>query len=750
MPRTFSVDARAMLTWGRESIKDDITAIVELVKNSYDADATAVVVTVAAHDAEAQNRFLRVSDNGVGMSGDEVDDHWLRLGFSEKRRHKRTKRKRRKTGEKGIGRISADRLGRVLELKTQARNHDPVGLRVCWDEFEEPGRDLASVPLQELAEMGFLVPGPVEWDEVNESFACESESHPSSRRASGTELTIRGLRDEWTRERVGQLRDSLAALTPPFKEMADFQIRLETDLDESLNGIVDSPFMSAAEIEAEFDYEPGESVRCRFRVRRKDGRQGAPTVQSIKWNQFVSQAVADEESSDRRTTHRDLGTINVILLFYPRRSETLRGTTLALSELRSFLDVHAGIKVYRDDIRVMPYGDPRKPEGDWLGLGDRKARNPAGAGREDWRVSPNQLVGGVFLGRDDNPELSDTSGREGLVQSDAYHDLHSFLMGCVFQLEAHYHKLFLKQKEPRANPQETVNELRSELDALADSLQEVEVELPTKGSTQVIRVREQIDRASDKIRTARRSIEELASQATTYRGLATLGIASATFGHETEGSIEGVATAVGVAAQLLRRSPDQIESVLDELTKAQSFAKRVSAWGAFALGRIKRDKRRRAQIDVSGLVRRLIDELRPAFVASDIRLVLSLRGVEGRIFPMDVESVLLNLLTNAYYFSKKSKRERVVSVDLKQQKCDGKDGLLLEVADSGPGVATANREDIWRPLFTTKVDARNRKVGTGLGLAIVDNVVSDLGGTRKAVRDDKLRGARMSIWLPLR
>ncbi len=139
-----------------------------------------------------------------------------------------------------------------------------------------------------------------------------------------------------------------------------------------------------------------------------------------------------------------LGPVSARLLFYPQRAETVRGLDLDLGDLREFLRSNAGVRVYRDGIRVPPYGDQGRPEGDWLGLGDRKARNPAGPARPDFRVSPYQLVGAVFIGRDTNPELVDTSGREGLVGGEALGLLKSFLIGCLTRLELQYHKLLLQ------------------------------------------------------------------------------------------------------------------------------------------------------------------------------------------------------------------------------------------------------------------------------------------------------------------
>src|SRR5215218_5119617 len=128
MTKAFSVDARAILTLGRDSIKDHTTALVELVKNSYDADATRVEVEVFV---KATPPFIRIADNGCGMTEADIDNNWLRIGFSEKRTEKVSTRNRRRTGEKGIGRISADRLGAILELYTRAQG-TTYALRVDW------------------------------------------------------------------------------------------------------------------------------------------------------------------------------------------------------------------------------------------------------------------------------------------------------------------------------------------------------------------------------------------------------------------------------------------------------------------------------------------------------------------------------------------------------------------------------------------------------------------------------------------
>jgi signal transduction histidine kinase len=144
----------------------------------------------------------------------------------------------------------------------------------------------------------------------------------------------------------------------------------------------------------------------------------------------------------------------------------------------------------------------------------------------------------------------------------------------------------------------------------------------------------------------------------------------------------------------------------------------------------------------------VLDEIVPAMEASSITLSRDLVTVKAKVFAMDIECVTINLLTNAYYFSKQSSRERCVVVTLRPRKSQGRRGFDLVVADSGPGVAKAIRERIWDPLFTTKTDDSGKEIGTGLGLALVNAVVQDMEGTRSIDVDPKLKGARFSVWFP--
>lgn len=749
----FSVDARTVLALGRESIKDHTTAVLELVKNAYDAGATIVDIEINVSDPPVPTDFIRLADNGQGMTEDDLTSKWLRIGYSEKRIETH-KGDRRRVGEKGVGRLSADRLGRFLSLKSQAKNAPSVALEVNWDDFDDPGRDLSKIPLTMSSGVSLEIPEKLH---APDSAGLTVARTANSKSKPGTELLINGLRQSWTKSDFRMLAKELSILTPPFGNVTDFEIGLSVTQAPELSGVIASPFYEVAEVQADFRLLRSGKIDSRIADRHSGKAKHRETAE---WTQFVHRALpppAGDQAPGEHDTPKDaadvIGPVKVSLLFYPRATSTVKGTELTLGQLREFLNSHAGVRVYRDSIRVMPYGDLDKPEGgDWLGLGDRKTRNPAGAGRSDFRLSPNQLVGAVFITRDDNPTLMDTSGREGLVHGEAFSLLKSFLLGCIFRLESYYHELFLNretQDEGTApSPRDTVSAFGKDLQDLRKQIDDIKSGLPKSTERKIEAVQDRLEDAVQQIPEIQRTLEELASQTTIYRGLASLGIASATFSHETDLSLDQFLSALYAARNMLKAGSFDVTKVLRELDKSDEAGRRISAWGKFALRRIRPDKRRRKKIRIVELVQSLISELQAPFAASGITLTSDLKEVEGRFFPMDVESVVLNLLTNAYFFSKQGSRARKVSISTNERKDGERAGVEIVISDSGPGVSPDLRSQVWKPLFSTKVDEAGRATGTGLGLSIVDDVVRDLNGTKAVDTDPSLKGARFTIWLP--
>ena len=123
--RQFRVDLRLLRELGERLISRDEVAVVELVKNAYDADATSVDVVIREDGIE-------VNDNGDGMDEQEIEDGWLTIGTGTKIRRARTRRGRRVLGEKGLGRLALLRLGKKITITTQKRGEPCFRLVMDW------------------------------------------------------------------------------------------------------------------------------------------------------------------------------------------------------------------------------------------------------------------------------------------------------------------------------------------------------------------------------------------------------------------------------------------------------------------------------------------------------------------------------------------------------------------------------------------------------------------------------------------
>lgn len=728
-PKVFTVDARAILTLGRESIKDHTTALVELVKNSYDADAETVEIEIKLNSPEPR---IRVGDNGSGMTETQVETDWLRIGYSAKRDERYSKLRRRKTGEKGIGRLSADRLGSVLELRTRSKGKT-YGLKVDWEKFNQPGKDLGTIPLEEIDKPTITIP----------------KTRRQPKPTTGTELLIYGLRQSWTVADIENLHRELSMLVSPFKHVPGFTIILTTDVTDAYNGPIQSDFDKKAYItlEAKFDGNINVNYTVTVRKDKKGARQQekkqAQLSQFLTTNgRSTSKRKKTEDNEEPKGASLSCGPVQLKLLFFPQKSNLFD-----LTELRKFLDSNAGVRIYRDNIRVKPYGDPREVEGDWLKLGATFAANPAGASRPSGNLRPRQLVGTVFIGRDVNPQLVDSSSREGLVHAAAFRDLRRFVLRCVREIAYHYHELYVKENpKAQSNTAEQVRLLTSSLAQLRKGLHSIRPVLARAAEDAAEDTIEQIEGALQTIRETVNSIAELENQAATYRGLASIGIASAVFGHEIEAPISGLNGFIADARDLLSANPPDIKEAIAHLDEALEDADKISGWGRFALLRIRRDKRRARIQPIDRLVKEIVDELRPGLEAFDITPDLKTQTIEGKLLPINLESIVINLITNAAHATRQVARKREMRIAVRKNSHEGTPGFELVVSDSGPGVPRTNLDRIWEPLFTTKED---EEPGTGLGLAIVRDIVEEMRGTARVDRDPDIKGARFSIWLPL-
>ena len=197
----FVVHPRVFSALGRDLVTSDLVAVMELVKNSYDALATRVDVRFVE---DPRNKLcLEVQDNGTGMTRSDVQDIWMVVATPNRLRrpiNTRGGRSRRVSGEKGLGRLSSSRLGGELTLRTKSRSEPCWEVVVDWD-------DLCKA--QSLAQWTMSL--------------TESEGDAALKQP-GTLLRISRLRSRWSKDDLNNLKQNLGRLVPPFKKGKDFEI----------------------------------------------------------------------------------------------------------------------------------------------------------------------------------------------------------------------------------------------------------------------------------------------------------------------------------------------------------------------------------------------------------------------------------------------------------------------------------------------------------------------------------------------
>lgn len=371
----FQPRARLIKIIGEELISDEVVAMGELVKNAHDADASRVLIRFKG--VSGPGGSIDILDDGTGMDLDDLLGGWMHPAASTKVAGATTSDKgRRFLGEKGVGRFAADKLGDELEVVTRkAGARTEVTAAIRFSDFDDSEKLLSEV-----------------------TSAYETRE-PREIASSGTILRIRRVRTAWTERMFRKLSVRLTRLISPFRRGDPFVVRIESDEFPEYSGelraeyLGKSPWYFLAKLEAD------------GRLSTRD-RSGAMT--STRWNGDMS-----------------CGPLSMRLHAYDLDPDSVAAVGPKL-EVRGWLREWAGVSIYRDGFRVLPYGEPQD---DWLGLDQRRVNNPSE------HLSNNQVIGFVDIGRDSNPELRDQTNREGLIQNDAMDALRSFALEIVRRME---------------------------------------------------------------------------------------------------------------------------------------------------------------------------------------------------------------------------------------------------------------------------------------------------------------------------
>jgi signal transduction histidine kinase len=368
----FEASAYLQRLIGRELITSEELAIIELVKNAYDAGARHVTITIHPQSSSNPGEII-IRDDGVGMALTGLRRVFMMAGYSE-RPEEVNQAPRVPTGEKGIGRFAADKLGADLLVQTKTPDaKTALQLVINWDDFVRSKR----------------------FNEITAPYSRVLSPELGGYR-SGTYLRISRLRTKWDSAKIKTLRESLADLLDPFNPPPDFQIDIQAP-SLNLTGLIEPLSIVPADIKIYFKISKEGKVRrtldaksTKLREVTKDLRTSGPT-----------EPIAGLEGR---------------LLYFLQRPK------------RSLMGVTPGIRLYRDGFRVEPFGR----SSDWLGVAEKRAKRAGHA-----HVVPSHLYGFISISRRQQPDLRHTTSRESLLEGEAVQSMITFLREQLGYLEDH-------------------------------------------------------------------------------------------------------------------------------------------------------------------------------------------------------------------------------------------------------------------------------------------------------------------------
>lgn len=689
----FSVDAGIINRLGMELVARHETAVSELVKNAYDADATKVKILFK--DSSNAGGTLEIHDNGSGMTKEQLINGFMRLSSSEKLHFPLSpKYSRKRAGKKGIGRFSAQRLGKKLTIITQTIDADKaLKITVNWDDFLGD-KDLLSITNQ-----------------ISLTDKVQNE---------GTILIIERLRDTWSKAQIERVYRYASEILQPFP-LSKTKNHLKTTIDPGFklncikidNGkkelIADEQTMffkhALAEIGGRVDNEGNIFVTVKSK--------------KLSYNEKTFLLNKDEPLEVLRNV-----SLKAYYFIYgesdiPKQIETL---------IREKAKEEGGIRLYRNGFRVLPYGES---DDDWLGL-DASVRRRT--------ILPthgnNNFFGFMEVNNDYGEQFEETSSREGLLNNDAFKELMKFgyqvITDAVLKIaEVRGVKQKTNQKVWKKEPEEIISEAISDLKQIIENpnqdnfAEQQDSQSYTKNK--LLEIAQELETAQ---REQKERKQEFIKEMNLLRILAALGLTIGEFIHEIkqyqsalQHDIKNIETSTTLdnVLHVNKRVKANLEGLSTYVSYFdEAFSENVQReLKPIELRTVVHALRSTLEADIA---KRRIEFVEPKFNGYNLFTIAMHKS--------EWASILFNFYTNARKAINRAKVDGKIFIEC------GKiyNTVYLEFSDNGDGIQLENREKVFNAFYTTSVPVgkivktHEEMTGTGLGLKIVRDIITSYGG----------------------
>lgn len=804
----FKVSAKTARLIGRENISDVDGAIIELVKNGYDADADCVFVKyIIPYDtvpneitlSEMKRYFssymnkmknyyyidggkyilkkdisdeeleelisiilsvsqIYVIDNGCGMSEKILSSTWMNIGTDDKEINIYSKKKKRiKTGAKGIGRFALDKLSMNSIVYTKNENDNCLKWQVNWSQFDN---------VKFLNQVKAHISGTeIQFNDLVKKLLKEDyEKVKQYNWTTGTAIVLSPIREFWNKRLYRKVNNNLQNINP-LGSVDKFDIYVsnegnpELDFESKSMGIKRENY--DYKITASYDGKNKVSIlldrnEIDIDVKSISLSYSNTDIETYDLSEFWNSDSFKKEKYNRKDFNREVKFEYSLKELLPKKTEEdltdfckigdFKMNIYYLKSIRSKVEIikdfkvrerkrlinnFSGVKIYRDNFKVRPYGD----EGtyyDWINLSERVQKSPAAASHEtgNWRVSPNQVIGSVSISRLKNKELEDTANREGMSLNEPYYLFIELIRGIFekFEFDRQYplraYSLWLNEKKKKHKDKaqeiyervmrEKEKEKRNKTNRKDESSQEYSEE-DYKDAIYII------GKEAKQEMTTRQLLMILSSA----------GVMAQTFSHE----ISRIASNLGSRGQQLRATIDYLLDnkeyegdedfnpyiVIDELDNTDLL---LSDWVNLIMNSVEKKNFMVKEVELSSFLMKLKSRWDPLLAKKFIKFEIKcdIENIILKVEEADLYLIFNNFLLNSSYFLEEALGDRKIKIEVVK-----KDGhLYINMQNNGPKLNerfVQNPDEILNAGVTSKGYLDKETTGTGLGLWIAREAV---------------------------
>lgn len=744
----FNVTARTAKLIGLENFANAEGAVIELVKNAYDADSSVCYV-VFDIKASRQESSIYIIDKGFGMTDDVIANQWMTIGTDDKLQHAQSSRTGRvKSGAKGIGRFALNRLGIETEMLTFPDDR-PNGYRwiLDWTAFDQPGKVLSEIDaiLEEIDNEVFLQRcKDFHLDAIDNLFANITSSP-----LKGTLIRISNLNDDWQEDTISGLFGTLEMLIPEHLS-SDFKLYLYSLGETEKYGAVPTNGYDDYDYKVSARYTGGERNEMQINIERNElnlslletryaGAFEQPAMKEFPYrlDDFKGGSFTKTISMDGfwdKDRIKDVGPFEFVFYFLKNTvnddSDSLSARKYPYNGFdsaarRRWLRRFGGVKIYRDNFRVRPYGEPGN---DWLRLGERQSQSPGGAGQKmgGYRIRPNQIAGAVYISRLNNLFFNDKSSREGMQENEEFSLLKSMLVRVIseFEIDRNTVMYSLSQWDKLQNP----NEGRAR-----DLSRKISQERKQKEESGTESAKTQEEILAEGYLNLENLLNEKDSELMLLRGLASTGIVVTSFTHELKSLSNRLMPRTASLEQLLVSylppeklvGIDRYDNPYYHIALIRQEDQKLNQWLQYSLNTIRRDKRERRMVYLRDYFESFGQLWAESLKRKSIKLQIDDIPAElsFRAFEMDLDSIFNNFVANSVYSllrtDVRTKEIRICAYKDHEYAC-------IDFTDNGKGLDREYRDNpnvIFNALETSTRDKFGNKIGTGMGLFIAKSVV---------------------------